>query len=204
MVGYKTQKLKKLVKANIKDKELAIDILTSAFMPKSESNSINLVVKQDKKRKQRMCVLMGYLFERAILFGDVFISDNKKSCLLLSYPHKEKVTLKTIQLDLQLAFQCIGIERVLKVLKRQRVAKKNYPKEKYIKPIILAVKSEINGKGSAARLIIEVKKHFIDNKLPVVIDAASKKNVELYKKFGFRVINKEETLGFPIYYLRLN
>jgi len=193
-----------LIRADVKDKKLVVDILTSAFIPKKENNSINLVVKQDKNRIQRMRVLMGYLFDRAMLFGAVFISDNKKACLLLNYPHKEKITCKTMQLDLQLAVQCIGIERVFKVLKRQRVARRNYPKEKYIKPIIVGVESEINGKGSAARLIIEVKNHYVNNQLPVVIDAASEDNVRLYKKFGFRVINKEEALGFPIYYLRLN
>jgi len=193
-----------LIRADVKDKKLVVDILTSAFIPKKENNSINLVVKQDKNRIQRMRVLMGYLFDRAMLFGAVFISDNKKACLLLNYPHKEKITCQTMQLDLQLAVQCIGIERVFKVLKRQRVARRNYPKEKYIKPIIVGVESEINGKGSAARLIIEVKNHYVNNQLPVVIDAASEDNVRLYKKFGFRVINKEEALGFPIYYLRLN
>ncbi len=193
-----------MIRADVKDKKLVVDILTSAFIPKKENNSINLVVKQDKNRIQRMRVLMGYLFDRAMLFGAVFISDNKKACLLLNYPHKEKITCQTMQLDLQLAVQCIGIERVFKVLKRQRVARRNYPKEKYIKPIIVGVESEINGKGSAARLIIEVKNHYVNNQLPVVIDAASEDNVRLYKKFGFRVINKEEALGFPIYYLRLN
>ena len=40
--------------------------------------------------------------------------------------------------------------------------------------------------------------------LPVIIDAASENNARLYQKFGFRVIKKEEALGFPIYFLRLN
>jgi len=193
-----------LVKANSKDKEAVIDILTSAFAPLTEENSINLVVKQDDKRIQRMRILMGYLFERAMLFGEVFISDNKKACLLIKYPHKEKVTLKTILLDIQLAVKCIGIERVYSVLKRQQIAKRNYPKEKHIRPMIMGVKKEIAGRGSAARLMIQVKNHHKDNQLPVIIDAASEHNVNLYKKFGFRVTRKEESLGFPIYFLRLN
>lgn len=193
-----------MVKANSKDKEAVIDILTSAFAPLTEENSINLVVKQDDKRIQRMRILMGYLFERAMLFGEIFISDNKKACLLIKYPHKEKVTLKTILLDIQLAVKCIGIERVYSVLKRQQIAKRNYPKEKHIRPMIMGVKKEIAGKGSAARLMIQVKNHHKDNQLPVIIDAASEHNVNLYKKFGFRVTRKEESLGFPIYFLRLN
>ena len=81
---------------------------------------------------------------------------------------------------------------------------KNYPKENHIRPIIMGVKKECKGNGTAARLMIEVKNKFNSNKTPVILDAASKKNVELYKKFGFNIIKKEESLGFPIYFLRLN
>ncbi len=80
-----------MTKASSKDKDLIVDILVSAFSPYKEENSINLIVKQDKKRIKRMRILMGYLFEKAILFGEIFISDNKNACLLIKYPHKEKL-----------------------------------------------------------------------------------------------------------------
>jgi ribosomal protein S18 acetylase RimI-like enzyme len=193
-----------LRKASYKDKDLVAEILTSAFESSNEASSINLTVKQDERRVDRMKILMEYLFERAILFGEVFISDNEKACLLVKYTHLEKTTLKTIKLDLRLAFKCIGIERVYKVLKRQQIAKRNYPKGKHIRPVILGVKKEMNGKGTAARLLLKLMHHFKDNKLPVILDAASEKNVNLYQKFGFKIIKKDESLGFPMWFLRLN
>ena len=193
-----------MIKATYKDKEVVTAILVSAFKHYDEGNSINLVVKQDKKRIQRMHVLMGYLFERAMLFGEVYLTNNRKGCLLVKYPHRERTTLKTIGLDIHLALKCIGIERVYTVLKRQHIAHKNYPKEKHIRPIILGVKQEEIGKGNAARLMLELVQKFKNNTLPVVIDTASEKNVALYKKFGFKVIKKEESLGFPLYFLRKN
>lgn len=191
-------------KASYKDKDLVAEILTSAFESSNEASSINLTVKQDERRVDRMKILMEYLFERAILFGEVFISDNEKACLLVKYTHLEKTTLKTIKLDLRLAFKCIGIERVYKVLKRQQIAKRNYPKGKHIRPVILGVKKEMNGKGTAARLLLKLMHHFKDNKLPVILDAASEKNVNLYQKFGFKIIKKDDSLGFPMWFLRLN
>jgi len=193
-----------LRKASYKDKDLVAEILTSAFESSNEASSINLTVKQDERRVDRMKILMEYLFERAILFGEVFISDNEKACLLVKYTHLEKTTLKTIKLDLRLAFKCIGIERVYKVLKRQQIAKRNYPKGKHIRPVILGVKKEMNGKGTAARLLLKLMHHFKDNKLPVILDAASEKNVNLYQKFGFKIIKKDDSLGFPMWFLRLN
>lgn len=193
-----------MIKANSTDKSTVVDILVSAFAPLHEDNSINLVVKQDKERIERMRILMGYLFERALLFGEVFLSNNHQACLLISYPHKEKTTLETIWWDIKLAIQCIGIERVLKVLKRQLVAKRNYPKEPHIRPMIAGVKENNKGSGTAARLMLEVMAYHKNNRLPVLIDAASPDNARLYQKLGFRIIKKEESLGFPIYFLRLN
>lgn len=190
--------------ATRKDKAQVVDILISAFEPYVAGNSINLVVKQDKHRLQRMRVLMSYLFEKAMLFGSVFLSDNGKACVLVNHSSENKTTLKTIWLDIQLAFKCIGIRRVFKVLKRQKIAKRNYPKENHIKPMILGVMQTHKGKGTAARLMLQVKHHYRDNELPVMLDTVSEYNVGLYQKFGFQVIAKDESLGFPIYFLRLN
>lgn len=191
-------------KATALDKKLVSEILVSAFTPLKEKNSINLVVKQDKKRIERMRLLMEYLFEKSFRFGEIFISDNNNACILLKYPHKEKTSFKTLFLDIQLAFKCIGIECVFGVLKRQRIATKNYPKEKHIRPIIMGVKKECKGKGTAARLMIQVRNKFKNTKLPVIIDAASESNTKMYQKFGFKIFKKEEDLGFTIYFLRLN
>ncbi len=191
-------------KATSIDKKLVSEILVSAFSPLKENNSINLVVKQDKKRIERMQLLMDYLFERTIRFGEVYISNNNKACILLFFPHTKKITFRTIYQDIILALKCIGIERVFEVLKRQRIATKNYPKEKHIRPLIMGVKTEFKGDGTAARLMISVKNKYKDNQLPVIIDAASKKNTKMYQKFGFKIFKKDEALGFPIYFLRLN
>ena len=193
-----------LKKASITDKKLVSEILVSAFSPLKENSSINLVVKQDGKRIERMRILMEYLFERALYFGEVFISDNNKACILLKFPNKEKITPRTLLLDIRLIFKCIGIERFFGVLKRQRIAKRNYPKEDHIRPTIMGVKKECTGNGTGARLILEVKNKYKNNQLPVIIDAAAEDNVKLYQKLGFEIIKKEKSFGFSIYFLRLN
>jgi len=193
-----------LKKASIKDKEIVVDILVSAFAPLKEDNSVNLIVKQDEHRISRMRILMEYLFEKAITFGEIYITENNKACILLKFSHKDRITPKTILLDIKLVFKCIGIERVFKILKRQQIAKKNYPKIKHIRPVIMGAKTETNGRGNAARLMLEVINHYNDNKLPVIIDVASEKNIKMYQKLGFKIFKKDNTLGFPIYFLKLN
>lgn len=190
--------------AKYTDKNLVAEILVSAFLPLKNKNSINLVVKQDKKRTERMRFLMAYLFEKAFNFGEIYISNNNKSCILLSFPNKEKTTIKTIFLDFQLAYKCIGFNRVFQVLKRQKNVKQHYPKENYILPLIMGVTQDCKGNGTAARLMIEVKNHYKHSKLPVIVDTALKQNVILYQKFGFKVFKEDNSSGFPIYFLRLN
>lgn len=191
-----------MYQASRSDKNLAIDILVSAFENYSDDNQINLIVKQDEKRLQRMRILMEYLFEEAMEFGEAYISDNKKACLLIKYSDREKLTWNMIKISVKLAFKCIGITRVFTVLKRQNAAKKHYPKEPHIQPMIFGVKDEVKGKGAGPRMMFEIREHFKDNKLPAIIDTVADSNLKLYQRFGFKIINKVESFDFPIYFLR--
>jgi len=194
-----------VIKGKIEHKKLIVDILVSAFIDLEEDNSINYIVGNGKDRTARMEALMGYLFEKSLLFGEIHISTNKTSCLLVAFSEKEKVTLKTILLDIELAFKCIKLKNVFKILKRQKAVKQFYPKNQgYIKPVIMGSLKDAYGSGSAARMVLQVMKGYTDNKKPVIVDTVSDYNIKLYKKFGFRVINKEESLGFPMTLLRIN
>ncbi|MEO9893292.1 GNAT family N-acetyltransferase [Aurantibacter sp.] len=193
-----------MIRAEHKDKKLIVDILVEAFEPLDEDNAINFVLKQDDKRVERMRILMGYLFDKAMRTGEVFLSDNRASCLLITYAHKDKFSFSGLLSSLKLAFKGIGIMRVGKVLKRQNIIKRNYPKGKYIRPMIFAVKNEYKGTTTAAKLIMQVFSDFKDNTLPVIVDTASEDHVKLYQKFGLKIFNEEQGLGFPIYLLRMN
>lgn len=193
-----------MIRARKEDKKEVVAILVEAFEPLNEDNSINLVVKQDENRVERMHVLMEYLFDKAMRSGEVFLSDNRASCLLITYAHKDKFSFSKLFSTLQLAIKCIGIERVGKVLKRQKIVQRNYPDGEYIRPMIFAVKNDYKGTVTAAKLIMQVFKDFKDNQLPVIVDTASEDHVRLYQKFGLKIYNKEKELGFPIYLLRMN
>lgn len=193
-----------MIRATHTDKELVVGILVEAFEPLNEDNSINLIVRHDKNRKRRMHLLMGYLFDKAMRSGEVFLSDNRASCLLISYKEKEVFSWASLKSDVQLALNCIGIKRLFSVIKRQNIVKRNYPKTNHIRPMIFAVKNEYKGTVTAAKLIMQVFKDFKTNTLPVIVDTASEEHVKLYQKFGLEVFNKEEELGFPIYLLRMN
>ncbi|HBH47211.1 MAG TPA: GNAT family N-acetyltransferase [Bacteroidales bacterium] len=191
-----------MIKATKQDRDVAIDILVSAFKNYDIENSINFVVKPDKWRVKRMRVLIGYLFDTSMLFGEVCFSDDKKACLMIKYSERVKTTPETIFLDLKLAFRCIGISRLGKVLNRQRVAKRHWVREKHVVPVILGVAEQAQGSGTGARFMLDVNRHYKKNTLPAVLDTASELNVQLYSKFGFRTYHMDESLGFKLYFMR--
>ena len=96
-----------MIRAVHSDRALVIGILIEAFDPLEEDNSINLIVRQDKNRRKRMQLLVGYLFDKAMRSGEVFLSDNRASCLLISYKDKEVFSWASVISDFQLAVNCI-------------------------------------------------------------------------------------------------
>lgn len=193
-----------MIRALKKDRNEVVDILVEAFEPLKDKNSINLVLKPGGDRTMRMRVLMEYLFDKAMRTGEVFLSDNRASCLLITYAHKDKFSLSKLFSTLRLVFKCIGIRRIGAVLKRQSIVQRNYPDGEYIRPMIFAVRNEYKGTVTAAKLIMQVFKDYQSNRLPVIVDTASEDLVKLYQKFGLKIFNTEEELGFPIYMLRMN
>src|SRR5688572_10526326 len=95
-----------MIKADYKDRELIVNILTSSF---DDNKSVNYIIKQDSKRTRRLRKLMEYSFDVCYLFGEVFLTDDKKACALIVLPDKKKATLKSIMLDLKLIVSCVGL-----------------------------------------------------------------------------------------------
>ncbi|CAL2093426.1 GNAT family N-acetyltransferase [Tenacibaculum sp. 190524A02b] len=191
-----------MLKATVSDKNQIVTILCDAFEGITIPNSINFVIKQDQYRKKRLKVLMEYLVDTTFLFGDIYLSASKNTCLLIQYPHLKKTTFKTILFDLRLAFKCIGIFRIFKVLKREIVLNKCHIKEPHIHPIIMATKNNNKGKGSGYRLIKQVLEKYQSNKLPIIIETTTLENIKLYEHFGFSIFKKTNQFDYPLYFLR--
>src|SRR4051812_6519475 len=103
-------------KAKIEDQALVIEILAHSF---DENPSVNYIIRQDKKREERIRALMAYSFDVCQMFGEVWLSENRMACALVLYPDKKKTTLKTVWLDIKLVLKAVGISGVSKTLRRE-------------------------------------------------------------------------------------
>jgi hypothetical protein len=82
-----------MIKAGYEDKQLIVNILVKSF---DDNKSVNYIVKQDNKRKQRLRKLMEYSFDVCCLFGDVFLSGDKKACALIVKSDLNKTSLNQL------------------------------------------------------------------------------------------------------------
>jgi hypothetical protein len=104
-------------KAEYHHKALIVDILTKSFIT---NQSVNYIIKQDKKKLKRIRALMDYSFKTCNLFGDVWLTDDKKACALLLYPDKKRTTFKSIFLDVHLILCAVGFRGIKKLLNVRR------------------------------------------------------------------------------------
>jgi GNAT superfamily N-acetyltransferase len=184
--------------ADYKDKNLVIDILTKSF---DTNQSVNYIAKQDGKRLKRISALMDYSFEVCYMFGDVFLSDDRKACALILYPDKKKTTLKSILLDIKLIFSCIGVENIKKALARESKIKQLQPKELMYYLWFIGVDPEYQNEGIGSILLDEVIKDSKYKQRPIYLETSTLKNLPWYKKYGFQIYNELE-LAYKLFFLK--
>ncbi|MBN8833698.1 MAG: GNAT family N-acetyltransferase [Niastella sp. SCN 39-18] len=187
-----------MIKAQYSDKKLAVDILAKSF---DANQSVNYIVEQDKKRIQRVRSLMDYSFEVCYLFGDVFLSDDKKACALITYPDKKKTTLKSILLDVKLILSAVGLKNIKKTLAREAMINKIQPNELKYYLWFIGVDPEYQNEGIGSILLDEIIEDSEHKKRPIYLETSTLKNLPWYKKFGFQIYH-ELDLSYKLFFLK--
>lgn len=185
-------------KAEPRDKDLIVDILTRSF---EANQSVNYIVKQDKKRIKRIEALMDYSFEICYLFGDVFLSEDKKACALILYPDKKKTLLKSILLDARLIFTCVGLSNIKKTMHREAMIKKLQPKEPMYYLWFIGVDPEYQNEGIGSKLLQEIIDDSSKKQRAIFLETSTLKNIPWYKKFDFHIYHELE-LSYKLFFLK--
>ena len=184
--------------ADKKDKMQVVNILTSAFIDVLIPNSINFVIKNDVKRRERLKFLMEFQFDIALELGCIFISDDSKGCII--YINQWKLTFKRIILEVKLLFKVIGIENVFQVLKREKLIKSHHPKEDFRHLWLMGVTPEAQGTGVGSKLLQETLQ-FYNGKL-IYLETTTPENLKFYKKNGCTIFHETFELDYPLYFLK--
>jgi len=187
-----------MIKAESADKELALDVLSRSFV---DNQSVNFIVRQDKKKTQRIRTLMDYSFELCQHFGEAWLSDDRKACALVLYPHKKHMSLFAIWLDVKLIVRAIGLSGIRKTLSREALVKKLQPKEEKAYLWFIGVDPEHQHRGTGSKLMKDVIANANRNDLPIYLETSTLKNLPWYENLGFQVYGRLD-LGYTLYFLK--
>ncbi|MDA9555743.1 GNAT family N-acetyltransferase [Pelobium sp.] len=187
-----------MINASYEDKDLIIGILTSSF---DKNESVNYIAKQDHKRVERIKSLMDYSFEMCYNNGNVYLTDDKKGCALVLYPHKKESSIQSILLDIKLILRCIGIGNIGKAMKRESAIKELQPKIPMYYLWFIGVDAKYQNNGIGSQLLEFVIADSEEKQLPVFLETSTLKNLPWYQKFGFKIYN-ELQLSYKLFFLK--
>lgn len=144
---------------------------------------------------------MDYSFEVCYLFGDVFLSDDKKACALITYPDKKKTTFKSILLNVKLILFAVGLKNIKKTLARETLINKIQPKELKYYLWFIGVDPDYQNEGIGSILLDEVIEDSEHKKRPIYLETSTLRNLPWYKKFGFQIYH-ELDLSYKLFFLK--
>ncbi|SDQ14613.1 Acetyltransferase (GNAT) domain-containing protein [Chryseobacterium soldanellicola] len=185
-------------KATYRDREKVTDILCQAFIDVLIPNSINFVVKSSGNRYKRLKLLMEFQFDMAVRYGSVFLTDDDKGCIL--YFEKQGFGIKKLLLELKLLLFCIGIENILKILRRERLLKSFHPEEKFVHLWLMAVLPNEQGRGIGTKLLKESFKRY--HGTCIYVETTTPENRTFYTQNGFEIFHETFELDYPLYFLK--
>lgn len=187
-----------MLKAANEDKDWIIETLTKSFI---DNKSVNYIVKQDAKKEKRIQALMAYSFDLCKLFGEVYVSEDKNACALILLPDQKKTTLKTLLLDIQLAFSAIGISNIGKAMQREAIIRQQHPAGLLYYLWFIGVAPSNQGKGIGNKLLQSVIIESISQERTICLETSTSKNIPWYQKNGFTLYN-ELDVGYPLYCIK--
>jgi ribosomal protein S18 acetylase RimI-like enzyme len=187
-----------LRKAEYKDKAVVTNILAESF---KNDPQVNWYLEESRNRN-KLNILIDYVFEETIRKGEIYLSEDNMAAALWNSDKKEKFSLNFILRNLSFLFR-IGIKSTIRILKMDKLAYSQYPKNRsYSHLHLIGVLPEAQGKGLASLLMNPILAEKKANKIPVYLETANQKNVAIYKRKGFRVINTFQTENPTIYCMR--
>ena len=188
-----------MIKAAYNDKAIVASILANSF---NNNQSVNYIVIQDRRKVARLKALMEYSFDVCFLFGDVFLTDDKKGCALIVYPDKKKTTLKSLLLNAKLVLRCTGLYNVKKVMKREAAVSGVHPDGLIYYLWFIGVTDAEQGKGIGSQLLDFIVKEGRIQKRILCLETSTQRNIPWYQKKGFQIY-KELDFGYRLYCMKM-
>lgn len=191
-----------MIKAGKIHKERIIELLAECV---DTNKSVNWIVKQDSKRKERIRDLMDYSFDTCIEAGQIYLTDDHNGVIICSMSGDELPFLEEAYLTARFIINVTGIDGVTKAWRREQYVTSFHPQDdEFIYIWFIAVDKTALGKGLGSKMLQEVIDKSEKENLPIYVETSEERNLVFYQKHGFEVyhVSEEEIFGFNLYFLR--
>lgn len=182
------------------DKKQVVDILSAAFY---ENKSVNYILAQDGRKLNRIRHLMGYAFEMCSMFGQVYLSNDRKACALFVFPELKKHTFKSVWLDIKLIFNVVGFFKLKPVLQREGEIKAIQPLKRMAYLWFIGVDPNFQHTGIGKKLMDGLIEIMEKENRPIYLETSTIENLPWYKKFDFEIYHTLN-LSYQLFFLRRN
>lgn len=192
-----------MFKSEKKHRNKAISIIQEALI---DNNSMNWVLKDDKKKQDRLFVLAEYLFDSGMERQGVYLSEDAEAIAICCQLSHKINFIKKIKLQLKLVFLGIGFSKIKQVMKRQKYLYSLKPKTDYLYFWLFAASDAGKGTKSTYELQKGIYKLSKDKNLPIYLETSIRKNRVVYERFGFEVYHtwKIDNQEFDMWFMKRN
>lgn len=185
-------------KAEYKDKPIVINILLKSF---KNDPHINWLLEKSKN-PNKLRILMDYIFEESLQRSKIYLNDDNTAVAIWNSEKQLQNSVGNLIRDLSFLFK-IGIKATLRITKMGKIVHDQYPKnEKYCQLYFLGVIPEEQGKGLASELLNPIIENMSFSSIPIFLETANIRNVEIYKKKDFAIYNIIQKDGLILYLMR--
>jgi ribosomal protein S18 acetylase RimI-like enzyme len=170
-------------KATLADVDLVRNILLVTF---KNDPHVNFLL-EESKNQRKLNILIDYVVDQTFRQGEIYLSDDNNGVALWDSERNEKMSLHYIWRNLAFLIR-IGIKSVIRIVKSEAHIHKNFRKyPRYCHLYMIGVLPEAQGKGSASTLMNPMLQRMKEKSIPVFLETANLRNVDIYKRKGFEI-----------------
>lgn len=178
-------------KAQPSDKEKVIKIICESF---NTNPHVNYILKNDKKRGERLIALSEYAFKYGMRRDGVFLTDDGQGVSIIFEYDKVKMGLYDYWLQLILIFKCFTLPRARWVYNVEKQIKLNRASNvNFLYLWFFGVTNETLGTSNGRDMMKFIFDMSFNKKTPIYLETSLRRNSIIYKRYGFEEYNVFET-----------
>ena len=158
-----------------------LDLIKSILLVSFKNDPHLTWLLEESKNKFKLNVLIDYVVYQTLLKGEIYLT------ALWDFERNEKMSFHYIWRNLAFLIQ-IGTRSVARILKSEAHVRNNFRKyPRYCHLYMIGVLPEAQGKGLASALMNPMIQRMKEKSIPVFLETANPRNVDIYKKKGFKI-----------------